>query len=786
MSANAPNRFFKVFLIIFLLTPSLIVQASVTDLEISPSTPTKGDKVSLLLKAQPGESVDVSISFTKTVSVSDGKFEWRQDDVNIPTTANSFSVKATDVKTLHVSTIIIVPVTLSDTASGGEAEISQSNIPKGTYNIKIHGNAVPDASQITLQVKATTTITVESNGEYTYNYNTKSIPAGTFNVKVGGITRTVTLKAKGSQPPPVITDITPPTISDPTPTDTINITHPCISVNYSDDSGINIDSLNLVHNGEDVTDLASVTQSSLKYTSDELENGTSNHIEIWVSDNFSNEAYYEWIFTILIPPRNADIIITHLALLTNYAYVGQDVVVTVGVSNVGDLKGSYNLTLYLNDTQYPENLVSLLGGASATYNFTFTGLDEGLYHVLAGNLSEDFRIKSWTEEMNRSIFLNELTSVSPEAAAELVEALPPSLTLDLLNEINAETSFNIFEALNSYTAIDILETAIITNNLNVASSLLLGIRENSSATLLLEIEPQSGAQLLDTISKTDFAACAKRIENAIKLNLHKSAELLELIDANLLSEILYEIVWLPSTPSTVSDLFTVMNNDKVFEIIYLWFNQGYLDTIELVFNGLPPSKLETIIEPLTETERLDLLPHLSQYTIAKIESGLLNFPDLTIRSFKTSLLAPMKYSVKATVENLGNAASASFSIDISINGEIIDTHRADKLQFEDILDVDFIWEPEIHGEHHLKIIVDSVDDVIEFDETNNLIQLTFNIDKPELPNAPADYTYIILLAVVLGIAILLYHKKFSIWLRARNLTPPFFAHTKEYRAPARC
>ena len=637
--------------------------------------------------------------------------------------------------------------------------MSQNDIPEGTYDIWLHGDAVLGASQISLRVKATTTITMGPDGEYTYSYDTDNIPLGTFTVSVGGIKKTVTLKAKGSQPPPiVISDSTSPIISGPSPVDTINITTPLIGPNFSDGSGMNIDSIKIVHNGEDVTDFATVTEGSLRYISGELENGTSNHIEIWVSDIFGNEAFFQWNFTIMVPPRDADIIITHLAPLSAHAYIGQDVIVTVGVANVGDLKGSHNLTLYLNDVLYNEHLISLIGGKSATFNFTFAGLEEGLYRISVGNLSEDFRITSWAEETNRSVIMNELTSLSPGTAAELVETLPPSLTLDILNEMRAETSFSIFEALDLYAAIDILETAVNISRINDASSLLLGIRENSSVTLLLGVEPWSGSHILDAMSKIDLAACAKRVESAMKHDIYKSTELLELVDTNLLSEILYKIVWLPSTPSTVSDLFMVMNSDRVFEIIYLWFNQGYLDTIELVLNGLSSSKLEMIVEPLTKAERLDLLPYLSPDTLAKIDSGLLNFPDLTAQSFKTSLLAPMEYSVKARVENIGNAASGPFLVDLSVNGVTIDTFRADMLQFDHILDVEFIWEPEIHGDYHLKVMVDSVDDVIEFDESNNLKQQTFNIDKSEPPQK--DYTYIILLVGVLGMALLL-HKRLN-------------------------
>lgn len=62
---------------------------------------------------------------------------------------------------------------------------------------------------------ARTTVTVGGDGRYTINYDTSPIPAGTFNVDVGGVSRTITLSEAGAVPP--APSLVPPVASFNTP-----------------------------------------------------------------------------------------------------------------------------------------------------------------------------------------------------------------------------------------------------------------------------------------------------------------------------------------------------------------------------------------------------------------------------------------------------------------------------------------------------------------------------------------------------------------------------------------
>ena len=143
MRTRATNNHLIFLIILFLFVP--LANADVSEVAVSPNSPEQGDVVTLSIKAQPGETVEVSVSFTKTVAVLDGRYEYRLDDALIPATPNKFSVRAQGVEKLFVSVRIIIWITKGATATNGVATVSQNNVPKGTHDIRIHGEAASGA-----------------------------------------------------------------------------------------------------------------------------------------------------------------------------------------------------------------------------------------------------------------------------------------------------------------------------------------------------------------------------------------------------------------------------------------------------------------------------------------------------------------------------------------------------------------------------------------------------------------------------------------------------------------
>lgn len=189
------------FALVFLLLIPLIAGAAVLDLGISPSAPYCGDTVVISGNATPGEKVTISSSFEKTVAVESGKYVYRLYGIYIPPGENTFSVTAVNVKNLYVSVKIVIWFTKGSDAVNDIAVVSQGNVPEGTYDIKIYGDAADGATSVDLDIVASKPVTANSNGSFELSVNTNGIPQGLFTVTAGSVTKTVTLSERPAPTP---------------------------------------------------------------------------------------------------------------------------------------------------------------------------------------------------------------------------------------------------------------------------------------------------------------------------------------------------------------------------------------------------------------------------------------------------------------------------------------------------------------------------------------------------------------------------------------------------------
>jgi methanogen extracellular protein (TIGR04279 family) len=107
-------------------------------------------------------------------------------------------VKAVGADDLNVRAKKLLWLTKSKEATDGTATVSQANVPSGTYKIRIDGKA--SGSNVKLKITAMQEVEVNSEGSLSYLYSTKSIPAGNFEVEVGGATKQIELKPSESLP----------------------------------------------------------------------------------------------------------------------------------------------------------------------------------------------------------------------------------------------------------------------------------------------------------------------------------------------------------------------------------------------------------------------------------------------------------------------------------------------------------------------------------------------------------------------------------------------------------
>lgn len=177
--------------------------AATNSWELFPENPIVGDTLEIRGNDFAGETADVWVSFEKDVQVSDGTYAYLLEDVVIPPGFNNrFTVQAIGVDDLNVRVKMILWITITGKAKEGVATVSQAGVPPGTYKIRIDGKS--NASDVKLRITGLQQVKVDS-GSFSYKYDTKSIPPGNFEVKIGDVTKQVTMQPAESLP----SDMTP-------------------------------------------------------------------------------------------------------------------------------------------------------------------------------------------------------------------------------------------------------------------------------------------------------------------------------------------------------------------------------------------------------------------------------------------------------------------------------------------------------------------------------------------------------------------------------------------------
>jgi hypothetical protein len=192
---NPKNKEKLGFLLLIPIFLCLIVSpgaAASSSWELVPENPVVGDTIEIKGTGFEGDTVKVLVTFEKEVQVLDGRYEYLLEDIEIPGFDNSFTVQAIGANDLNVRAKMLLWITKTAEAKDSIVTVSQAGVPPGTYKIRIDGKA--SDSKVRLKITASQGVEVDSGGSFSYKYDTKSIPAGNFEVKVEGITKQIDLQ----------------------------------------------------------------------------------------------------------------------------------------------------------------------------------------------------------------------------------------------------------------------------------------------------------------------------------------------------------------------------------------------------------------------------------------------------------------------------------------------------------------------------------------------------------------------------------------------------------------
>src|SRR3990170_7687828 len=106
---------------------------------------------------------------------------------------------------------------------------------------------------------------------------------------------------------------------------------------------------------------------------------------------FAAGGYY-YVQSLPKPLKKAEFQVTDLTVDPLEAGIGQTVVISVNVTNVGEEAGNYVANLTINDVVKESKIIELLGGESKIVEFVATESNVGSYSVKVAGLTRTFTI----------------------------------------------------------------------------------------------------------------------------------------------------------------------------------------------------------------------------------------------------------------------------------------------------------------------------------------------------------------------------------------------------------
>jgi len=249
------------------------------------------------------------------------------------------------------------------------------------------------------------------------------------------------------------------------------------------------------------------------------------------------------------------------------------------------------------------------------------------------------------ELMNSSAAAGVIEEVEVAAAADIVVEMEDDSAAEMLAEANVTSAVEIVEVVveaDEEDAGELLDAAVSTNSTEAFAEILNEMDENATAGALLASEPASGGALVEDMAKKDVNKAAERVEAAVKLRareldpeaeaalLQQAADMLEEVSVESLVDLFITIANLPATPSTVADVFSVMDVEKVLQVIDAWVTAGYGNELGLVFNFLPSDVLSNLWTGMTVEDRSTLYMYLSDEVVTELPAVVTQYPQVVV------------------------------------------------------------------------------------------------------------------------------------------------------------
>ena len=240
-------------------------------------------------------------SHTVNVSVEDavgniGYLEWSftitsTDDSNDDSSGTGPGVVTPPSSTISFSSVSYSPTTVT---SSDKVNVTATATPSGTVTIGrvsvyyTHSDGTSDL------------ITMTNSADFDYYAEIGPFDSGTITFYIKAVD-TSSNSYQSTNESFTITDNDNPSITIVSPLNgsTINDLTPVIRADFSDSGGIDTSSVKIIFAGKDVTDLATVSSTSVSYMPEENLTYSTYAVSVEVKDNSGNKESVEWSFSIV-------------------------------------------------------------------------------------------------------------------------------------------------------------------------------------------------------------------------------------------------------------------------------------------------------------------------------------------------------------------------------------------------------------------------------------------------------------------------------------------------------
>ena len=96
----------------------------------------------------------------------------------------------------------------------------------------------------------------------------------------------------------------------------------------------------------------------------------------------------------------AEFFLTDLIIDPVEADVGEPILISTNVTNIGEIASNYTLSLIVNDVIFENHTIRLAGGVSSIVEFVHSEFREGNFTVQLGNLTDTFNVKAYFPEVS--------------------------------------------------------------------------------------------------------------------------------------------------------------------------------------------------------------------------------------------------------------------------------------------------------------------------------------------------------------------------------------------------